>query len=151
MSASRLSAFFTGETLELVAASFTIVASESCGEIKNGEAFDARTGKPERNGLYCARVFGPVEDSRCLCGKYASPEFTGTTCEKCGVPCGSSESRNSRWGHIELPTAVFHPRLFDEVAVLLGCGKRDFKKVLRGTANLREDGTVVELGEWDAA
>ena len=71
-------------------------------EIKKPETINYRTFKPERDGLFCARIFGPVKDYECLCGKYKRMKFKGIVCEKCGVEVTLSKVRRERMGHIEL-------------------------------------------------
>ena len=74
----------------------------SYGEIKKPETINYRTFKPERDGLFCARIFGPVKDYECLCGKYKRMKHRGIICEKCGVEVTLSKVRRDRMGHIEL-------------------------------------------------
>ena len=84
------------------------IQSWSFGEIKKPETINYRTFKPERDGLFCARIFGPVKDYECLCGKYKRMKFRGITCEKCGVEVTKSNVRRERMGHIDLATPVAH-------------------------------------------
>ncbi len=81
----------------------------SNGEVQRAWAINERTGKPERSGLFCARIFGPVEDLSCICGKYQGEQHRGTICEKCGVLVESASIRNDRFGHIELVRPLTHP------------------------------------------
>jgi DNA-directed RNA polymerase subunit beta' len=76
--------------------------SWSFGEIKKPETINYRTFKPERDGLFCARIFGPIKDYECLCGKYKRMKYKGIICEKCGVEVTLSKVRRERMGHIEL-------------------------------------------------
>lgn len=85
------------------------VRARSRGRIVEHHGMNARTGKPERGGIHCARTFGPVESLSCLCGKYTGELHRGITCEKCGVDVLDASVRRERFGHIELPTAVPHP------------------------------------------
>ena len=79
------------------------------GEIKKPETINYRTFKPERDGLFCARIFGPVKDYECLCGKYKRMKYKGVVCEKCGVEVTADASvRRERMGHIELAAPVAH-------------------------------------------
>src|SRR5690349_2945304 len=80
----------------------------SYGEIKKPETINYRTFKPERDGLFCARIFGPIEDYECLCGKYKRMKYRGIICEKCGVEVTLSKVRRDRMGHIELAAPVAH-------------------------------------------
>ncbi|HEY8377597.1 MAG TPA: hypothetical protein VIK91_13975, partial [Nannocystis sp.] len=82
----------------------------SSGQVRKPEGMNRRTGKPEREGLFCARIFGPVDDLRCLCGRLDGPEFAGESCPRCGVLCGERRLRGERWGHIESPIGLVHPR-----------------------------------------
>ncbi len=80
----------------------------SYGEIKKPETINYRTFKPERDGLFCARIFGPIKDYECLCGKYKRMKFKGIICEKCGVEVTLARVRRERMGHIELAAPVAH-------------------------------------------
>ena len=84
------------------------ILSWSFGEIKKPETINYRTFKPERDGLFCARIFGPVKDYECLCGKYKRMKYKGIICEKCGVEVTLSKVRRERMGHIELAAPVAH-------------------------------------------
>ena len=83
-------------------ASPDMVRSWSYGEVKKPETINYRTFKPERDGLFCAKVFGPVKDFECLCGKYKRLKHRGVVCEKCGVEVTQTKVRRERMGHIEL-------------------------------------------------
>jgi DNA-directed RNA polymerase subunit beta' len=78
----------------------------SYGEIKKPETINYRTFKPERDGLFCARIFGPIKDYECLCGKYKRMKYKGIICEKCGVEVTLAKVRRERMGHIELAAPV---------------------------------------------
>ena len=80
----------------------------SYGEVKKIETINYRTLKPEKDGLFCARIFGPVKDWECNCGKYKRMKHRGVTCEKCGVEVIQSRVRRERMGHIELVSPVCH-------------------------------------------
>jgi DNA-directed RNA polymerase subunit beta' len=84
------------------------ILSWSYGEIKKPETINYRTFKPERDGLFCARIFGPIKDYECLCGKYKRMKYKGIICEKCGVEVTLSRVRRERMGHIELAAPVAH-------------------------------------------
>ena len=84
------------------------IKSWSFGEIKKPETINYRTFKPEKDGLFCARIFGPIKDYECLCGKYKRMKFRGIICEKCGVEVTRSNVRRDRMGHIELACPVAH-------------------------------------------
>ena len=80
----------------------------SFGEVTRPETINYRTFKPEKDGLFCAKIFGPVKDYECLCGKYKRMKYRGITCEKCGVEVTLSKVRRERMGHIELACPVTH-------------------------------------------
>ena len=84
------------------------ILSWSYGEIKKPETINYRTFKPERDGLFCARIFGPIKDYECLCGKYKRMKFKGIICEKCGVEVTKKDVRRERMGHIQLAAPVAH-------------------------------------------
>ena len=95
-------------SLKISIASPEDVRSWSFGEIKKPETINYRTFKPEKDGLFCSRIFGPVKDYECLCGKYKRMKFRGIICEKCGVEVTLSKVRRDRMGHIELAAPVSH-------------------------------------------
>ena len=82
------------------------IRSWSYGEVKKPETINYRTFKPEREGLFCSKIFGPVKDYECICGKYKRMKHRGVVCEKCGVEVTLSRVRRERMGHIELATPV---------------------------------------------
>ena len=84
------------------------IKSWTYGEIKKPETINYRTFRPEKDGLFCARIFGPIKDYECLCGKYKRMKFRGIICEKCGVEVTKSNVRRERMGHIYLATPVAH-------------------------------------------
>ncbi|MGH6636837.1 MAG: DNA-directed RNA polymerase subunit beta', partial [Gammaproteobacteria bacterium] len=84
------------------------IRSWSYGEVKKPETINYRTFKPERDGLFCAKIFGPVKDHECLCGKYKRLKHRGVVCEKCGVEVTLAKVRRERMGHIELASPVAH-------------------------------------------
>jgi len=96
------------------------IKSWSFGEVKKPETINYRTFKPERDGLFCAKIFGPVKDWECLCGKYKRMKFKGTVCEKCGVEVTLSKVRRERMGHIELAAPVAHVWFFKGLPSKLG-------------------------------
>ena len=95
-------------SIKITIASPEKIKSWSFGEIKKPETINYRTFKPEKDGLFCARIFGPVKDYECLCGKYKRMKFRGIICEKCGVEVTKSNVRRDRMGHIELACPVSH-------------------------------------------
>ena len=96
------------EAIKISIASPEKIRSWSSGEIKKPETINYRTFKPERDGLFCARIFGPVKDYECLCGKYKRIKYRGITCEKCGVEVTLARVRRERMGHIDLAAPVAH-------------------------------------------
>ena len=96
------------------------IRSWSFGEVKKPETINYRTFKPERDGLFCAKIFGPVKDWECLCGKYKRMKFKGTVCEKCGVEVTLSKVRRERMGHIELAAPVAHVWFFKGLPSKIG-------------------------------
>src|SRR5678809_712662 len=84
------------------------ILSWSYGEIKKPETINYRTFKPERDGLFCARIFGPIKDYECLCGKYKRMKYKGIICERCGVEVTRARVRRDRMGHIELAAPIAH-------------------------------------------
>ena len=96
------------DQIQISLASPERIRSWSYGEVKKPETINYRTFKPERDGLFCARIFGPVKDYECLCGKYKRMKYKGTFCEKCGVEVTQSKVRRERMGHIELAAPVAH-------------------------------------------
>ena len=110
------------------------IRSWSHGEVKKPETINYRTFKPERDGLFCAKIFGPVKDYECLCGKYKRMKHRGITCEKCGVEVIQAKVRRERLGHIELATPVAHiwflKSLPSRIGNLLDVSLKDLEKVL---------------------
>ena len=94
--------------IKITLASPEKIKSWSFGEIKKPETINYRTFRPEKDGLFCARIFGPVKDYECLCGKYKRMKFRGIICEKCGVEVTKSNVRRERMGHIDLACPVAH-------------------------------------------
>jgi DNA-directed RNA polymerase subunit beta' len=110
------------------------IHSWSFGEIKKPETINYRTFKPERDGLFCARIFGPIKDYECLCGKYKRMKYKGVICEKCGVEVTLSRVRRERMGHIELAAPVAHiwflKSLPSRIGLLLDTTLKDLERVL---------------------
>jgi DNA-directed RNA polymerase subunit beta' len=94
--------------IKITIASPEKIKSWSFGEIKKPETINYRTFRPEKDGLFCSRIFGPIKDYECLCGKYKRMKFRGIICEKCGVEVTKSNVRRDRMGHIELACPVAH-------------------------------------------
>ena len=96
------------DSIRIGLASPEMIRAWSFGEVKKPETINYRTFKPERDGLFCAKIFGPVKDYECLCGKYKRLKHRGVICEKCGVEVALSKVRRDRMGHIELASPVAH-------------------------------------------
>ncbi|AWX13972.1 DNA-directed RNA polymerase subunit beta' [Mergibacter septicus] len=127
----------SGEDFDLIKiglASPDMIRSWSFGEVKKPETINYRTFKPERDGLFCARIFGPVKDYECLCGKYKRLKHRGVICEKCGVEVTQTKVRRDRMGHIELASPVAHiwflKSLPSRIGLLLDMPLRDIERVL---------------------
>ena len=110
------------------------IRSWSFGEIKKPETINYRTFKPERDGLFCARIFGPIKDYECLCGKYKRMKYRGIICEKCGVEVTLAKVRRERMGHIELASPVAHiwfmKSLPSRIGLLLDMTLKDLERIL---------------------
>jgi len=110
------------------------ILSWSFGEIKKPETINYRTFKPERDGLFCARIFGPIKDYECLCGKYKRMKYRGVVCEKCGVEVTLQKVRRERMGHIELASPVAHiwflKSLPSRIGLMLDMTLRDLERIL---------------------
>jgi len=115
-------------------ASPEMIRSWSYGEVKKPETINYRTFKPEREGLFCAKIFGPIKDYECLCGKYKRMKFRGIICEKCGVEVTLTKVRRDRMGHIELASPTAHiwflKSLPSRIGLLLDMTLRDIERVL---------------------
>ena len=124
----------TFDQIRISIASPEKILSWSFGEIKKPETINYRTFKPERDGLFCARIFGPVKDYECLCGKYKRMKYKGIICEKCGVEVTLSKVRRERMGHIELAAPVAHiwflKSLPSRISTLLDMALKDVERVL---------------------
>jgi len=122
------------------------ILSWSYGEVKKPETINYRTLKPERDGLFCSKIFGPTKDYECLCGKYKKMRFKGVVCEKCGVEVTDSKVRRTRMGHIELVTPVAHTwyvsSLPSRIGTLLGVKMKDLERVLYYEAYI-----VINIGD----
>jgi DNA-directed RNA polymerase subunit beta' len=138
----------TFDEIRISLASPERVLSWSYGEIKKPETINYRTFKPERDGLFCARIFGPIKDYECLCGKYKRMKYKGVTCEKCGVEVTLQKVRRERMGHIELAAPVAHiwflKSLPSRIGLMLDVTLRDLERIL-----YFEQYVVVEPGLTD--
>ena len=124
----------TFDRIRIALASPEKIRSWSFGEIKKPETINYRTFKPERDGLFCARIFGPTKDYECLCGKYKRMKYKGIICEKCGVEVTLARVRRERMGHIELASPVAHiwflKSLPSRIALMLDMALKDIERVL---------------------
>jgi DNA-directed RNA polymerase beta' subunit len=124
----------TFDQIKIGIASPERIRSWSFGEIKKPETINYRTFKPERDGLFCARIFGPIKDYECLCGKYKRMKYKGIVCEKCGVEVTVSKVRRERMGHIELAAPVAHiwflKSLPSRIGLLLDMQLKQLERVL---------------------
>src|SRR5919107_188454 len=124
----------TFDQIKIQIASPEQIRSWSYGEIKKPETINYRTFKPERDGLFCARIFGPIKDYECLCGKYKRMKYKGIICEKCGVEVTLARVRRDRMGHIELAAPVAHiwflKSLPSRIGLLLDMTLKDLERIL---------------------
>ncbi|AKC60114.1 DNA-directed RNA polymerase subunit beta' [Blochmannia endosymbiont of Polyrhachis (Hedomyrma) turneri] len=122
------------DAIKISLASPDVIRSWSFGEVKKPETINYRTFKPERDGLFCARIFGPIKDYECLCGKYKRLKHRGVVCEKCGVEVTQTKVRRDRMGHIELASPTAHiwflKSLPSRIGLLLDMPLRDIERVL---------------------
>ncbi len=136
------------EAVRLSLASPGMVQAWSFGEVKKPETINYRTFKPERDGLFCAKIFGPAKDYECNCGKYKRMKHRGITCEKCGVEVIQSKVRRERMGHIELASPVVHiwflKSLPSKIGNLLDLTLKELEKILYFEAYV-----VVDAGDTD--
>src|ERR1700709_1005583 len=122
------------DSIRISLASPEKIRSWSHGEVTKPETINYRTFKPERDGLFCARIFGPVTDWECLCGKYKRMKHRGVICDKCGVEVTLSKVRRERLGHIELASPCSHVWFFkglpSRIGYLLDISMRDLERIL---------------------
>ena len=137
------------DSIRIQIASPAAIRSWSFGEVTKPETINYRTFKPEREGLFCAKIFGPVKDFECLCGKYKRLKHRGVVCEKCGVEVTTSKVRRERMGHIELACPVAHiwylKSLPSRIGLLLDMTLRDIERVLYFEAYLVVDAGMTSL------
>ena len=128
------------------------ILSRSYGEIRKPETINYRTFKPERDGLFCAKIFGPVKDYECICGKYKRLKHRGVICEKCGVEVTLSRVRRSRMAHITLATPIAHiwfsRSLPSRIGLLLNISLKDLEKILYFEQYIVTDPGNTELKKW---
>ena len=137
------------DSIRVSLASPEMIRSWSFGEVKKPETINYRTFKPERDGLFCAKIFGPIKDYECLCGKYKRLKHRGVVCEKCGVEVTLTKVRRERMGHIELACPVAHiwflKSLPSRIGLLLDMTLRDIERILYFEAFVVIDPGMTEL------
>ena len=117
------------DRVSITVASPDVIRSWSKGEVKNPETINYRTFKPEPGGLFCQKIFGPVRDYECACGKYKRIKYKGVVCDRCGVEVTVSRVRRDRMGHIELAVPVSHIWFLEKYAEQVGLvAQHDCKK-----------------------
>jgi DNA-directed RNA polymerase subunit beta' len=139
------------DAVRISLASPEMIRDWSFGEVKKPETINYRTFKPERDGLFCAKIFGPIKDYECLCGKYKRMKYRGVICEKCGVEVTQTKVRRERLGHIELATPVAHiwflRSLPSRIGNLLDMSLKDVERVLYCEAYIVTDPMDTSLVE----
>ena len=122
------------DSIQIGLASPDTIREWSYGEVKKPETINYRTLKPERDGLFCERIFGPTKDWECYCGKYKRIRYKGKICERCGVEVTKAKGRRERMGHIELAAPVSHIWYFkgipSRIGLMLDLSPRNLEKVL---------------------
>ena len=146
--AERSSLIVDFDAIRISLASPEKILSWSHGEVTKPETINYRTFKPERDGLFCAKIFGPVTDWECLCGKYKRMKHRGVICDKCGVEVTQAKVRRERLGHITLATPVSHVWFFkglpSRIGHLLDISLRELERVL-----YFESYVVIEPGDTE--
>ncbi len=140
-------------SIKISLASPSVIRSWSFGEVKKPETINYRTFKPERDGLFCSRIFGPIKDYECLCGKYKRLKHRGVICEKCGVEVTKTKVRRERMGHIELASPIAHiwflKSLPSRIGLLLDMSLRDIEKVLYFESYVVLESQISNLNKLD--
>lgn len=135
------------------------ILSWSYGEVSRPDTINYRTTKPEPKGLFCARIFGPVQDYECICGKYKRMKHRGIVCEKCGVEVTTSKVRRERMGHIQLSAPIIHPWFVSRICTLLDIPLKAIDKVMQfelyivydsGVSNFKQNQLITEEEYYDA-
>src|SRR6187455_2605792 len=145
------------DAIEIGLASSKQIRSWSSGEVTKPETINYRTLKPEKDGLFCERIFGPTKDWECYCGKYKRVRYKGIVCERCGVEVTRSKVRRERMGHIDLAAPVSHIWFFkgvpSRIGYLLDMAPKDLEKVLYFAASIvtfiDEDARQKDLGKLE--
>src|SRR4249920_756402 len=141
------------DSIKIGLASPEKIRSWSYGEVKKPETINYRTFKPERDGLFCAKIFGPVRDYECICGKYKRMKHRGIVCDKCGVEVIHSRVRRERLGHINLAAPVAHiwflKSLPSRIGTILDITLKDIERILYSEAYIVIDpkDTGLDMGE----
>src|ERR1700728_4415901 len=139
------------DSIKIGLASPDMIRSWSYGEVKKPETINYRTFKPERDGLFCAKIFGPVKDYECLCGKYKRLKHRGVVCEKCGVEVTQSKVRRERMGHIELASPTAHiwflKSLPSRIGLMLDMTLREIERVHELLKSMDLPAEVVKVRE----
>src|SRR3954465_1628775 len=141
------------DAIKIALASPDLIRSWSYGEVKKPETINYRTFKPERDGLFCAAIFGPIKDYECLCGKYKRMKHRGVVCEKCGTEVTLAKVRRERMGHIELASPTAHiwflKSLPSRIGLMLDMTLRDIERILYFEAYVVIDAgmTTLERGQ----
>ena len=139
------------DAIKIGLASPEMIRAWSYGEVKKPETINYRTFKPERDGLFCAKIFGPIKDYECLCGKYKRLKHRGTICDKCGVEVTQAKVRRERMGHIELASPVAHiwylKSLPSRIGLMLDMKLRDIESVLYFESFVVTDPGMTDLSE----
>ena len=145
------------DAIKIGLASPEMIRAWSYGEVKKPETINYRTFKPERDGLFCAKIFGPIKDYECLCGKYKRLKHRGTICDKCGVEVTQAKVRRERMGHIELASPVAHiwylKSLPSRIGLMLDMKLRDIESFVvtdPGMTDLTERQLLTEEQYMDA-
>src|SRR5437016_694300 len=137
------------DSIKIGLASPEMIRAWSYGEVKKPETINYRTFKPERDGLFCAKIFGPVKDYECLCGKYKRLKHRGVVCEKCGVEVTVAKVRRERMGHIDLASPTAHiwflKSLPSRIGLLLDMPLRAIERVLYFEAHIVVDPGLTAL------
>lgn len=140
------------DSIKISLASPDMIRSWSFGEVKKPETINYRTFKPERDGLFCAKIFGPIKDFECLCGKYKRLKHRGIICEKCGVEVTLTKVRRERMSHIELAAPIAHiwflKLLPSRISLLLNMPLRDIERVLYFESYVIVDGGITNLEKY---
>ena len=139
-------------SIRISIASPELIRKWSYGEVKKPETINYRTFKPERDGLFCSKIFGPIKDYECLCGKYKGMKYRGVVCEKCGTEVTRAKVRRERLGHIELASPVAHVwflrSLSSRIGAFLGMSVKDIQKILYCECYVVLDPQDTKLKKW---